>query len=178
MSIVARRYAQALMNLAVREGQVEPVSAALNDLGGALAASPELQAFLTEPRVGPAQKAAVVAELLERSEVPPLVATFVRFLTHKRRVELLDDIRSEFHDLADARMGRANAVVTVAAALTGAQEEALRARLSKLSGKEVKLEVQVDPHLLGGVMARIGSTVWDGSLRNQLNQIQQSLTQG
>lgn len=178
MSIVARRYAQALMNLAVRQQAVDPTVAGLDELADTLAASEPLQALLAEPKVAPRVKEGVVNELLAKTQVPPLVATFTRFLTSKRRIGLLGEIREELHDLADERLGRANADVTVAAALSAEQEQALRLRLESLSGKHVQLRVRVDPAILGGVVARIGSTVWDGSLRNQLNQIHQSIAQG
>ena len=178
MSIVGRRYAQALMNLAVRGKAVEATAAGLDELADSVAASPALQALLEEPKVALAAKEAVMGGVVGRAELPPLVATFVRFVTRKRRIGLLGDIRAEFHDLADERMGRGQADVVVAATLTAGQGQALRSRLQALSGKEVQLRVQVDPGILGGVVARIGSTVWDGSLRNQLNQIHQFIAKG
>jgi F-type H+-transporting ATPase subunit delta len=178
MSTVGRRYAQALMNLAAKAKQVEPVAAGLDELADAVASSEPLRALLAEPKVPLAAKEAVMHALLAKAGVPALVETFVRFITRKRRIELLGDIRGEFHDLADERMGRANADVTVASELTAAQAKALQERLAGLSGRQVALRVRVDPDILGGVVARIGSTVWDGSLRNQLAQIQQSITKG
>jgi len=178
MSIVARRYARALMNLAAKDGQMEPAAEALDNLADAVAESPQLQAVLSEPKVALAAKEAVVGELLGRAKVPPLVSSFIRFLTHKRRIGLLDEIRVAYHELADERMGRANAEVTVAEPLTDAQQDALRKRLESLSGKEVRLDLRVDPSILGGVVARIGSTVWDGSLRQQLSRIHQTIMKG
>jgi F-type H+-transporting ATPase subunit delta len=175
MSIVARRYALALMNLAARAKAVEAVSAALDEMADTLAESPQLQAFLVEPKISPTAKEAVVEALVTRGKVPGLVGNFLRFVTRKRRIELLPDIRAEFHELSDERMGRANAQVVVATALSDPQTKALRERLRGLTGKEVRLQVQVDPAILGGVVARVGSTVWDGSLRNQLDRIQHSI---
>ena len=178
MSIVARRYAQALMNLAVQAKDVEGTAQALDELADSMAAAPPLQSFLAEPKVAPATKEAVVQELLAKAGLPPLVNTFVRFITRKRRIGLLEEIRTAFHDLVDERMGRASAWVTAAAELSVAQQEALRARLQALTGKQIRLRVQVDPGILGGVVARVGSTVWDASLRNQLNRMQDSIVNG
>jgi F-type H+-transporting ATPase subunit delta len=179
MSIVARRYAQALMNLAGQPKQIEPVAVALDEIADAISGSAELQAFLSEPKVALSAKEAVVEQLLAKAGPPPLVRTFVRFVTRKRRIELLDEIRREFHELADERSGRAKAVVTVAAQLSAPQQTALRERLSALTGKkDVQLDVRVDPNILGGLVARVGSTVWDSSLRNQLSRIQQALVKG
>lgn len=177
MSVVAKRYAKALMNLAAKDDQVEAVSAALDDFAETLAESALLTAFLAEPKVTQSAKEAVVADVLGQIKAPALVETFLRFLTYKRRIALTSAIREVFHELADARMGRANADVTVAAALTDKQADDLRARLETLSGKQVQLRIRIDPSILGGIVARIGSTVWDGSIRHQLNQIHQQLIQ-
>ncbi len=179
MSVVSMRYARALMNLAQRDKQVAEVAAGLSEFADLVAESQELSAFLAEPKVPQAGKAAAVAELLDKAELPALLGGFLRFITAKRRIAILEDIRRDFHDLADEQLGRAGALVTVAAELTPEQEQRLRERLQGLSEKQdVHLDVTVDPNLLGGVVARIGSTVWDGSLRNQLNRIQQTLSEG
>ncbi|MEE8435929.1 MAG: ATP synthase F1 subunit delta [bacterium] len=192
MSVVAKRYAQALMNLAVSDSAVkdsapknsatidntvEAVTAALDDFADTLEENPILAAFLAEPKVPQSGKEGAVAEVLEKIEAPALVATFLRFLTHKRRISLAGDIRDVFHELADARLGRATAEVTVAAELTAQQAEDLKARLETISGKQINLKITTDPSILGGIVARIGSTVWDGSIRNQLNRVHQQLTQ-
>lgn len=178
MSIIARRYALALMNLAAKEKQVESVATALDEFAATVAGSTKLQAFLSEPKVTLVAKEQVVTDVLAKSSVPALVSTFLRFITRKRRIGLLEEIRAAYHELADERMGRAKAQVTVAAALSAEQEQSLRKQLEALSGKQVLLQVQVDEAILGGMVARIGSTVWDGSLRNQLSRIQQSIMKG
>ena len=182
MSVVAKRYAQALMNLAVgdgaaKENQMDAVAAALDEFADTLEENPNLAVFLAEPKVPQAGKEGAVADVLEKIGAPALVATFLRFLTHKRRISLAGDIREVFHELVDARLGRANAEVTVAAALTAQQAEDLKARLETISGKQIHLKIKTDPSILGGIVARIGSTVWDGSIRNQLNRVHQQLTQ-
>ena len=182
MSVVAKRYAQALMNLAVgdgaaKENQMDAVAAALDEFADTLEENPNLAVFLAEPKVPQAGKEGAVADVLEKIGAPALVATFLRFLTHKRRISLAGDIRDVFHELVDARLGRANAEVTVAAALTAQQAEDLKARLETISGKQIHLKIKTDPSILGGIVARIGSTVWDGSIRNQLNRVHQQLTQ-
>lgn len=178
MRIVAGRYAQALMNLAAGENQVQEIADGLDDLADAFQESAKLQEFLAEPKVSQAVKEATVTELLQKTQAPPLLNTFVRYVTRKRRIGLLDEMRKVYHELADERMGRANADVTVAAALSTQQESDLKERLEKLSGLEINLRVNIDPSILGGIVAKIGSTVWDGSLRNQLNQIHQSIIEG
>ena len=176
--VIAQRYAKALMNLAVKAEAVEEVAAELDDLADSVAAAPQLDAFIADIRVSNSQKQAAVAELLKRSGVSELVNLFMRYLTAKRRFALLPDVRTVFHRLADEGLGRAQAEVTVATALSAEQEQGLRQRLEALSGKQITLTVTVDADIMGGAITRLGRIVRDGSLRNQLNQIRQSIKEG
>lgn len=176
--VISRRYARALLNLAVKEKQMEPVTEGLEDIADAMETSPELGNMIADPKVPQAEKQKVIEALMEKAGVAPLVNNFVRLVASKRRLILLPEIRDLFHALADERMGRGMAEVTAATDLTQAQQDSLRTKLESLSGKTISLKVNVDPSMLGGVVARVGSTVWDGSLRNQLNQIRQSIIEG
>ncbi len=176
--VIAQRYAKALMNLAVKGDAVESVTAELDDLADALLEAPQLSGLLADIRISRAQKQEVLAEVLKQSGVSELVNVFVRFIASKRRFALLPDIREVFHQLADERLGRAQAEVTVAAPLSGGQEQSLQQKLETLSGKQVTLTITVNPEIMGGVITRIGSILRDGSLRNQLNQIRQSIKEG
>ena len=176
--VISRRYAQALLNLAERAGQLEPASQGLDDLASALESSPNLQLLLTSPEVPQEQKAKVVAELVQRARAIPLVATFARFLLFKHRIGILGAIRRVFNALADERLGRAHAEVTVAFPVGKEQETRLLRLCETLSGKRITLSLKVEPEILGGAIARIGSRVWDGSLRNALQVMRVAITQG
>ncbi len=93
-----------------------------------------------------------------------------------RRIAILDEIREAFELLLDERMGFVRAEVTSAAPLDQQRSAGLESELSNLTGKRMRLRFAVDPELLGGVVARIGSTVYDGSLRGQLQQLRRQLT--
>ena len=176
--VIAQRYAKALMKLAVAADQIEPVTEGLDTVADALAESERLADFLAESKIPLTAKERAVTDLLAATQVPPLVATFVRFVTGKRRILLLPEIRTVFHRLADERMGRAHAEVVVATPLSADQESRLKERLERLSGKQITLQVQVEPEILGGAVTRIGSTVWDGSLRGRLNHVRQTIIEG
>ena len=176
--VIARRYALALLDLAERDGQLEPVSQGLDELATALDSSPNLHLVLTSPEVPQEQKAQVLAELVRRARAIPLVDKFVRFVLSKHRIGILGDIRRVFNDLADERLGRAHAEVTVALAIGKEQETRLLRLCEKLSGKQITLSLTVDAEILGGAVARIGSRVWDGSLRNALQVMRSAITQG
>jgi F-type H+-transporting ATPase subunit delta len=166
-----------MLNLAAKEGQVDQVAEGLDDLADAVVTSAALASLLHDPKVLQVQKDAVIAELIKKIKPPEIVNNFVRFLSAKRRITLLDEIRVVYHRLADLLTGRATAVVTVAVPLKKAEEDQLRKKIEAFSGKQITLDVEVDPAILGGAITRIGSTVWDGSLRNQLTSIRDSIIQ-
>lgn len=176
--IIAQRYARALMNLAVQANQMEAVAEGLDDMADMLDETPLLTAFVEDTKVPPAKKQDVLREILAKTEVPELVDTFLRYLASKRRFTLIPDIREVYHRLADERLGRAQAEVTVAAGLTADQEKQMQERLEALSGKQITLTVKVDPEIMGGAITKIGSVVRDGSLRYQLQQMRQSIKEG
>ncbi|MDH4246466.1 MAG: ATP synthase F1 subunit delta [Deltaproteobacteria bacterium] len=176
--LIAKRYARATMNLAGREKSSETVIAALDSLVGAMKEVPRLSAAIADPKISQSVKRGVMEDLTRTIKAPALVVNLVRLLTEKRRLVLLPEICASCHALDDARAGRAEAQVRSATPLSAKQQEELRGRLEKLSGKKLTLQVETDSSLLGGLVARIGSTVWDGSLRNQLNQIRQSFIEG
>lgn len=176
-TIISRRYARALLNLSARTNEVEAVAEGLNNVADAATTSPALADLLINPKVKQADKMKIVDAVLERIQPPAIVSTFVRYLTSKRRIALLDDIRRVYHELADIRMGRATALITVAVPLDDGQQDQLRQRIEAVSGKQITLELQVDPAILGGTVTRIGSTVWDGSLRSKLHHIRDSIIQ-
>lgn len=177
-AVIAARYAKALMTLAAKAKKVEDVADGLDEVTALIADSKPLAAALANVRVTREAKEAVMKAVLTKAKVPDLVNTFVLFVMTKRRLALLPEISRLFHRLADERLGRAQADVTVATALPADQEKKLKKDLETLSGKTVTLHVNVDPAILGGAITRVGSTVWDGSLRNQLNQIRESILKG
>jgi len=177
-AVIASRYAKALMTLAVKDNQVEAVAQGLDDITGQIRESAQLSSMLDDVRITHSAKAQVMKAVLEQAKVPQLVSNFVLLLMTKRRLELLAEMAAHFHRLADERLGRAQAEVTVASPLAADQEKSLKQGLEKLSGKSVTVTVKVDPSILGGAITRVGSTVWDGSIRNQLKQIRESILKG
>ena len=107
--VIATRYDKELMNLAAGGNQVDQVAAGLDDLADTFLAAPQLGAFLADTRVPQAVKQETVAAILEKAQVSELVGRFVRYITHKRRIALLGEMRDIFHRLADERLGRAQA---------------------------------------------------------------------
>jgi F-type H+-transporting ATPase subunit delta len=177
--VISRRYAQALLNLAAADKKADEVSQGLNDLCGILDSAPNLKLMLHSPEVTAQRKAELLAEMLKRAQPVPLVGRFASFLESKRRLPLLHEIRGQYAVMADELMGRAQARVTVAFDPVPAQRERLLRLCQKLSGgRQVSLSIRVDPEILGGSVVRIGSKVWDGSLRNDLDTIRSAIAEG
>lgn len=177
-AVIASRYAKALMILAAKANQVDPVAQALDEVAALVRDSAELAALLDDVRITRSAKEQVMKAILAQAKPPELVSTFVLYVMSKRRLPLLAEIAAYYRRLADERLGRAQADVVVASALAADQQQALKKDLEALSGKSITLNVTVDPAILGGAITRVGSTVWDGSLRTQLNQIRESILKG
>ena len=107
-----------------------------------------------------------------------MISTFCRYLLCKRRLELIPSISKAFETLYQAKIGRIQAKVSFTHELSDTSLKKLEKTLSTLTGKEVQVKTILDPSLIGGIVTRIGSTVYDGSLRNQLNLIHQSISKG
>jgi len=172
---LARRYARALMSLAVDGKQVDKVGGNLRDLAGAYRTSPELADVLANPSYPRAQRRKVLDAVLTKLKAVDLVKTFCYLLLDKERMAAVPDIAREVEVMIEARAGRVQADVTSAVPLTAGQLKKITAALEKLSGKKVVVAKHEDPELLGGVVAKVGDVVYDGSLRTQLHNLRDRL---
>lgn len=170
---IARRYARALLELA-REGNVlDRVEA---DLAGFIElCEGDLGAVMATPVYTQAERRAVLDVVLPRLGVLPLSQNFLRLLLDKERIGAIVDIHREFRALADVEAGRVRATVTTAFPLEDTMTREVTAALSASTGEEVVVSTRVDPALLGGLVAQVGSRAYDASLRTRLEQIQLTL---
>jgi F-type H+-transporting ATPase subunit delta len=172
---LAGRYASALFELASEAGTVTAVEGDLEKLGAALSESADLRALTTNPEISRAAKGSAiegVATLLGLSE---LTKHFLGVLAENRRLNALKDIIRAFHAIAAAQRGEVTAEVASAHALTDAQIDQLKQKLTAREGRTVKLSTRVDPDLLGGLVVTIGSKRIDGSIRTRLNSLAQAM---
>lgn len=173
---LARRYARALMDLAVTANVIDKVSADLRSLAAAYKTEPALGEVLGNASYAKAKRRAIVDALLAKIGAQPLTKTFCNLLLDHERLAVVPDISREIDAMVEARAGRVAAEVVSATALTPAQVTQLTATLEKLSGKHVVLTKREDPSLLGGVVAKVGDVVYDGSLRTQLRVLRDELS--
>ena len=176
---VASRYAGALVDVVLdpKSGvRSEQVTAELRAFEATLAASPELRTVLASPAVSTARKRQVIERLGDRASMGRIARNFLFVLNQHRRMPALADILEAFEVALDQRLGFARAEVTAAHELNPQQRAQLEQELAHLTGRGVKLRFAVDESLIGGAVARIGSTVYDGSVRGRLRALGERLS--
>jgi len=174
--VIARRYAKALINLA--EKDLENTGKSLTALADVFSNSTELSEVLSDTKVSSQIKQNVLKIILKKIKVSKLVDTFIRYLLAKRRIVLLPNIERAFNLLLQEKLGRIEAGITVAQEISEVTVGKLEKAISRYSGKEVTVNITIDPAIIGGIVTRIGSVVIDGSIHTQLNQIRQSIIRG
>jgi len=174
---VARRYALALMSAAEDTGTLETTTADLVLLDGITRSSREFRLFLTSPVVSVNRKTAVARELLA-ARTGVVTLTFVELLIRKQREPLLPDIIEQYAVLRDQRLGIVNVDITSATELTAQQQQTLRTELERFTQKTVRLRLAVDGTIKGGLVVRIGDTVYDASLTRQLERLRECFVRG
>ena len=175
MAAVARRYAQALLELARESNGVSSVKAELEKLGVMWAESPDLHDAFDNPELGPDARKALVDAMSSKSGASTHVKNFLRLLADRRRLESLSHIVAEFVSLAEAETNQMRAHVTTAVQLDEEYFRRLQSSLETITGKKISLERDIDPEIIGGVIARVGGRVFDGSLRSRLSELRETL---
>lgn len=174
----ARSYAKALFELAKERHETNVVGHELGGVIEVVGGDPALRQFLARPGVSAAAKRAVADEVAQRLNVSKLIRDFLGLVADQGRGEQLPEIAEAYRDLVDADAGRVRARVRSAVALTEAERATLASRLGAALGKTVVVEDRVDPELLGGLVAEVGSLVADASLDGQLARIKDRLERG
>jgi F-type H+-transporting ATPase subunit delta len=173
---LARRYARAVLEIGTADGKLDKMGADLRSLAKAMHESTELVTALTNPAIRRADRRRVIDALLERIGAEPHTKNLVYLLLDGERLSSVEAISREVNAMIEAKSGRMAAEVTSARPLDAAQLTQITAALEKLSGKKVAVTKREDPNLLGGVVAKLGDTVYDGSLRTQLRTLRDELT--
>jgi len=173
---LAQRYSSALVDVAVERGIAPQVKKELAAFVGLLGESADLGNFLASPAVDRASKRAVVGKLAARLGATETLQNFLFVVVDNRRALLLPQIQEAFDALLDTRLGVAQAQVSSAEELSAPQKAELTRVLERLTGKRVEARYALDPELIGGARVRIGSTIYDGSVREQLDRLRARLT--
>lgn len=173
---IANRYARALADVV---GETSDYRRALEDLGDfedVYRESAELRNLFEAPAVPLASKLKVVDIILHRLGTSLAVSNFLRVLAKNYRMAHFDEIRQAFHRIANQRLGIVAVKVSSAAELDPAERDTMAARFRELTDRQVEFEFHLDPELVGGLRAQVGSTVYDGSVRGALDRFKEQLT--
>ena len=173
----AARYAKALFDVASAEFTPEQAETELVAFADLVVAHDDLRQALASPAIPAARKRAVVAQLLDRQQPSGPVRKLLLLLAERDRLDLLADLVSVYHERVMEHLTVVQAEVTTATPLQPDQAAQLQQRLGTTIGRTVTLTTRVDPSLIGGMVTRIGGTVYDGSVATQLTTLRQRLTE-
>lgn len=172
---VSARYAQALFDLASDNGQIANVDADLKSLKAMIADSADLRTLLASPAFDPEAKGKGLAGIADAAGFHALTKKFLAFLAHQRRANALGGVITSYEALSAAHRGVVSAQVTSAVPLTAAQTKGVAAALRQSLGKDPEIETRVDPAILGGLKVRVGSRLYDASLKSKLDSLKFAL---
>ena len=172
ISGMAGRYASALFELAREEKAVDAVKADLDRFDALIAANPDLNRLVRSPVFGADEQLKALSAVLDKADIKSLAANFLRVITTNRRLFAARDMIRAFHALVARWKGEVTADVTVAETLNDTNLDALKGALKSVTGgKDIDLNVRVDPGIIGGLIVKVGSRMVDSSLRTKLNAI-------
>jgi F-type H+-transporting ATPase subunit delta len=171
---IAQRYTTALFSLAQERGELEAVIAELDSFVKALASDAELDEFYASPVVDRKVKEQILHSVLD-GRAGELTINFISLLVRKRRENLIEFVARQLHEMADQKAGRAPAAIGTPMPLGGVQLDELRARLSKLYGRDIIPHERVSPELLGGLVVQIGDRYVDASVSGKLEELRRHL---
>lgn len=175
VSGVSGRYATALFELARDEKSVDAVKADLDRFEAMLADSAELKRLVRSPVFSAGVQLKALSAVLDKAGITGVAANFLKVLTTNRRLFAVDEVIRAFRTLVAKFRGEATADVTVAEQLNDKNLDALKVALKSVTGKDVALNVKVDPSIIGGLVVKLGSRMVDSSLRTKLNSIKHAM---
>jgi F-type H+-transporting ATPase subunit delta len=175
---LARRYARALFDIGREEGQLHRMLSEVEEFGKVLDGSPALREVMAANDVSRRDKNVALEAALARAGFLPSTKSFLSLLVEKGRMDVLPPILVALRRMVEEFEGIERVEVVVPMALPVTQKDLLRTVLERRTGKKVVLEETVDPSVLGGLVVRVGSTVYDGSVRTQLQEIRENLRKG
>lgn len=174
-SDLAKRYARAFFDIAVEEGKIEDYGRELAAFASLIVQNKALQEFLANPIFELKSKKNVIEELLGRTQISGRTANFLRLLVDKQRINFLGEVENAYREFMDKSLKKVRVSVKTPYPLTSELEGALKQRVAEMTGKEVEMIVEDDASLIGGLIVRVGDTMYDGSIKTQLGNIRKLL---
>jgi len=175
---IARCYAKALLLIGKEDGQAESYREELSNIAGLVSSERELEQAITNPLYDAAGRRKVLHAIIDKLYLSDTMKAFLLLVFDKGRIKFLDNIDEFYKKLADELKGIARASLVSATELSSEAIDKIRSTMSKMTGKDVILDIKQDPLLIGGVVSRIGDLVLDGSIRTQLLNMRESFKRG
>ena len=174
-SSIAKRYARAFFEIAEEEKQLEKYYLELRSFSEMVDGNENLREFLANPIFDQREKRDVVDNVLQKVGLAGVTANFLRLLADKRRIGILADIVACYRELMDAALNKQRVQVKTAFPLSNELSEHLKKGMEDLTGKQIDITIEQDASLLAGIVVRVGDTLYDGSVKTQLNNIRNLL---
>lgn len=175
LQTVARRYATALADVAIERHEERHVQNELDQWAGMIESNPQLKEVFANPTIVHDHKQKVLEDLIARTRVRETTGSFLRVLLHNQRIAQLREIAARFRHVLDERAGVLAGNVTTARPIPEELKRTLHETLSAATGRTVQLSFDTDETIIGGMVARIGSTVFDGSVQSHLERLAEGL---
>ena len=175
---IARRYAKALLIIGKEDGQAETYGDELDGFARLMVAQKELEQAISNPLYVTTERKKVLKTVIDKLKLSKVMSSFLVLLFEKGRFGFLQNINAFYQKLADELKGVLRASLVSASAISSETIEKIRTTLSDRTGKDIILEVEQDPSLIGGIVSRIGDLVLDGSIKTQLLNMRESLKRG
>ena len=175
MKSASLQYANALADVALAQGAADAALKQLGDFAAAFAGSAELRNALASPGVSREAKHGVIEKIAARVGAGKIIRNFLFVIADHRRTHILPEILATFEEVVRQRQGMAEAEISSAVELSAAQKKKFAQTLEKLTGRKIEAKYSLDPTLMGGAVVRVGDTVYDGSVRNSLNEMRARL---
>jgi len=172
---LSRRYAKALVEIGQENNALEKYGQDLAELCGLMETSRDFRELLINPVFTKEDKKSIATAVLQKAQTDPMVINFVNVLIDRKRIEQIVGIEKAFSEAVDQIKGITRGKVISAEPLTQDELGRVTDALSEISGKQVLVTTNVDPSLIGGLVARVGDMVFDGTIRTQLSQLKESL---
>jgi F-type H+-transporting ATPase subunit delta len=172
---IAKRYAKALLEIGLKDGNYEALGQDLNKMADLLRENKELRVVLRSPAFRKTTRKAIVRKIGERLGLATTTIEFIELLIQKKRIDLFFEITKAYQDRCDEVAGRTRTTLVTPMELPSGLVQEIKSQLESLAGKEVILSLERDPSLIGGFLTRIGNVVYDGSLKAQIAKLRDGL---
>ena len=172
---VAKKYAKALLEIGVQDGNYDVLGQDLNKMADLLRESKDLRIALWSAAFPKPTRKAIARKISERLGLATTTLTFIELLIQRKRIDLFSEITKAYRDLCDEVAGRTRTTLVTPLEVPSGLVQEIKGKIESLTGKEVILSLEKDPSLIGGFLTKIGNVVYDGSLKGQIAKLQDTL---